>query len=98
MAHAVEPEPFACAGQAQKKFSKKCAISFACSITSFGPTTGSDTGWTGPGRFNATPGNATVPLANGQPGEWEFQVGAAKRDVEVGQPSPTKSVMIRWSD
>jgi hypothetical protein len=47
------------------------------------------------GRFNATPANATVPLANGNPEEWQFQVRAVKRDMEIRHPSPAVSVIVR---
>lgn len=47
------------------------------------------------GRFNATPANASVPLANGNPEDWMFFARAVKRDQEIGQPSPTISVIVR---
>ncbi len=51
--------------------------------------------WINLGRFNTTPATATVPLANGSPEDWQFQVRAVKRDVEIGHPSPTVSVIVR---
>lgn len=51
--------------------------------------------WVNLGRFNATPANTVVPLADGQPEEWQFQARAVKRDQEIGQPSPTLSAIIR---
>ena len=52
------------------------------------------TDWTNVGRFNATPANAAVPLADGQPEEWQFQARAVKRDAQIGRPSPVMTAII----
>lgn len=54
-----------------------------------------ETSWLPLGRFNATPANAVVPVANGNPEEWQFEARAVKRDKEIGLPSPATSVIIR---
>jgi hypothetical protein len=51
--------------------------------------------WINLSRFNATPATATVPLANGQPEDWQFQTRAVKRDVEIGHPSAIVSAIVR---
>ena len=63
-------------------------------VNLYGRKTG-DSSWTNLGRFTAIPANATVPLANGQPEDWQFQARAVKRDKEIGPPSPAMSVIIR---
>ena len=52
-------------------------------------------GWVALGRFNATPGNAHVPLAGGAPEDWEFAVRAVRRDAEIGLQSDSASMIIR---
>jgi hypothetical protein len=47
------------------------------------------------GRYTATPANAAIPIANGAPEEWQFFTIAVKRDIEIGQASPTMSAIIR---
>lgn len=79
------------AKQVRFKFSK--AYGEIEGVNLYGRKTG-DTTLVNLGRFNATPANATVPLANGNPEDWQFQVRAVKRDNEIGHPSPT-SVIIR---
>ena len=63
-------------------------------VNLYGRQTGTSA-WTSLGRFNATPANAVVPLANGQPEEWQFQARAVKRDKEIGHASPAMSVIVR---
>lgn len=52
-------------------------------------------GWTGLGRFNATPFSAMVPLAGAAPEAWEFQARAVRRDVEIGTASLISQAIIR---
>src|SRR5450432_3671983 len=40
------------------------------------------------GRYTAAPANAMIPLTGDAPEEWEFEVRAVKRDIEIGSPSP----------
>ena len=51
--------------------------------------------WTPLGRFNATPANTIVPLADSSPEEWQFQSRAVRRDQEIGNPSPVMTAIIR---
>jgi hypothetical protein len=63
-------------------------------VNLYGRKTG-DATWINLGRFTATPANATIPLANGNPEEWQFQARAVKRDQEIGHASPVMSVIVR---
>lgn len=61
-------------------------------VNLYGRKTGNG-GWAFLGRFNATPGNVAVPLADGAPEQWEFYNRAVKRDVEIGNPSPVMTAI-----
>ena len=80
------------AKQVRFKFSK--AYGEIDGINLYGRKSG-DTALLNLGRFNATPGNVSVPLANGNPEEWQFEAHAVKRDKEIGLPSPAVSVIVR---
>jgi hypothetical protein len=80
------------AKQVRFKFSK--AYGEVEGVNLYGRKTGDST-WLNLGRFNATPANAAVPLANGNPEDWQFQARAVKRDLEIGHPSPATSVIVR---
>ncbi len=80
------------AKQVRFKFSK--AYGEIEGINLYGRKTG-DTTWVNLGRFNATPANAKLPLANGNPEDWQFQARAVKDDIEIGHPSPSMSVIVR---
>ena len=80
------------AKQVRFKFSK--AYGDVDGVNLYGRKSGM-TEWVNLGRFNATPGNATVPVTNGNPEDWQFQARAVKRDQEIGHPSPAMSVIVR---
>lgn len=80
------------AKQVRFKFSKEYGN--VDGINLYGRKNG-DSAWIFLGRFNATPGNALVPLASSSPEEWQFQARAVKRDVEIGHPSPVMTLVIR---
>ncbi len=80
------------AKQVRFKFSK--AYGEIDGINLYGRKSG-DTALINLGRFTATPGNVNVPLANGNPEEWQFQAHAVKRDQEIGSPSPAVTVIVR---